>query len=76
MTALTEADLLNRIDIELTSILAKFTAGETPIGALLATENAVLDTLILDVGAAVGASLTADLAALNTEADTMLTASA
>ncbi len=69
MTSKSESQLMVEIDAELQTLLGKITAGEAAIGALLVT-------LTADVGAAVAASLTADLAVLNTEADTMLTASA
>ena len=69
MTALGESELLNRINIELDTLLGKFLELDSSLATLLVA-------LTADTGSAVGASLTADLAALNTEADTMLTASA
>ena len=78
-----EADLMVEILTEVDTIYAKFAEQDGNLAALLVTVDAlvvtmdaVLDTANGNIGAAVGASLTADLAALNTEADTMLTASA
>lgn len=68
MTARTESQLMELIDAELQTLLGNITAGETAVGALLAT-------LSLDIGAPAGASITADLVTLETEAGTMLTAS-
>ena len=75
MTAKGESQLMQEILDELDTLQGKFELADATIASLLTTLNTVLDTLVLDVGSAVGASLTADLAVLNTEADTMLTAS-
>ena len=81
MTSKGESQLVGEILTELDTLYGKFAEQDGNLAALLVTVDAlvvtidgILDTVNGNIGAAVGASLTADLAVLNTEADTMLTA--
>ena len=75
MTSKSEAQLMSEILTELDTLYGKFAEQDTAIGALLAT----LDTLATANNtelATPAVNMAAILLTLNTEADTMLTASA
>ena len=76
MTSKTESQLMTEILAEMDTLFAKFNEQDASIAALLVTLDTLATANNVLVGAPAGNDFAADLLVLNTEADTMLTASA
>ena len=76
MTSKTESQLMTEINAEMDTLFAKFKENELVLAAALVTLDALNVTNATELGTATAATIAADLVILNTEADTMLTASA
>ena len=76
MTSKTESQLMTEILAEMDTLFAKFNEQDASIAALLVTLDTLATANNVLVGTPGGNDFAADLLVLNTEADTMLTASA